>query len=36
MKEHLAESEKKLTAKEEELKANEINLVAMVEELEKV
>ena len=33
LKEQLVESEKKLTAKEEELKGNEINLVAKFEEL---
>ena len=35
LKEQLVESEKKLTAKEEELKANRIDLVAKSEELEK-
>ena len=35
LKKHMVEAEKKLAAKEEELKANEVELLAKAEELEK-
>ena len=35
LKQHVEEAKKKLAAKEEKLKANEVELVAKVEELEK-